>query len=256
YLLRETLVAREPVVNKDVFNVVLGALVTAFTTVVAYYFGSSSASLSKKDDASGQPMTLPQGSATSEAPPRTTSDLTAPLLTGPGVSTVPKRQPAAPTPTGELGVFRQKAPGIIRALMGDLSLTEVQAAGILGNIGHECAGFRLLQEQRPLRGGRGGWGWCQWTGTRRTDFENWASEKGLDYSSYEANYGFLLTELRGTQADSVRRIREAQSVETATTDFMNTFERPAAQYAGLSNRIRLAQLALQDFRRVYNVYSA
>jgi hypothetical protein len=35
------MLAREPVINKDVFNVVLGALVTAFTTVIAYYFGSS-----------------------------------------------------------------------------------------------------------------------------------------------------------------------------------------------------------------------
>src|SRR5271163_1670992 len=41
YLLRGIMTAREDIVNKDVFNVVLGALVTAFTTVVAYYFGSS-----------------------------------------------------------------------------------------------------------------------------------------------------------------------------------------------------------------------
>ena len=58
YLLRGIMTAREEVVNKDVFNVVLGALVTAFTTVVAYYFGSSIGS-TKKDDAlrSGQLMT-------------------------------------------------------------------------------------------------------------------------------------------------------------------------------------------------------
>ena len=41
YLLHGILTAHDQVVNKDVFNVVLGALVTAFTTVVAYYFGSS-----------------------------------------------------------------------------------------------------------------------------------------------------------------------------------------------------------------------
>ena len=44
------MLAREPVIDKDVFNVVLGALVTAFTTVIAYYFGSSLGS-TKKDDA-------------------------------------------------------------------------------------------------------------------------------------------------------------------------------------------------------------
>jgi cation transport ATPase len=61
YLLHGILTARDQVVNKDVFNVVLGALVTAFTTVVAYYFGSSLGS-SKKDEAlkSGALMTNPK----------------------------------------------------------------------------------------------------------------------------------------------------------------------------------------------------
>ena len=259
YLLRGIMLAREPVVNKDVFNVVLGALVTAFTTVVAYYFGSSIGS-SKKDDAlrSGQLMTNPKtgrGSG-SDGSPSTSPDEDDSAQVGSGACARQKSLPAGPPPTGQLGLFRQKAPGIMRDLMRDLGLTGVQAAGILGNIGHECAGFRLLQEQKPIRGGRGGWGWCQWTGPRRTEFENWATEKGYDYSSYEANYGFLLRELRGTQADSVRRLKEAQTLDTATTDFMNTYEKPAAQYAGLSNRVRLAQLALQDFERAYNVYNA
>ncbi len=112
-----------------------------------------------------------------------------------------------------------------------------------------------MQEQKPLRGGRGGWGWCQWTGPRRIEFENWASGKGYDVSSDEANYGFLLRELRGSQADSVRRLKETRTIDTATADFMNTFEKPAAQYAGLSNRVRLAQLALNDYQRAYDVYA-
>ena len=60
YLLHAILTAREQVINRDVFNVVLGALVTAFTTVVAYYFGSSLGS-SRKDDAlhSGRLTTNP-----------------------------------------------------------------------------------------------------------------------------------------------------------------------------------------------------
>ena len=41
YLLHGIMTARDVFINKDVFNVVLGALVTAFTTVVAFYFGSS-----------------------------------------------------------------------------------------------------------------------------------------------------------------------------------------------------------------------
>jgi hypothetical protein len=259
YLLRGIMEAREEVVNKDVFNVVLGALVTAFTTVVAYYFGSSIGS-TKKDDAlrSGQLMTSPKAGrdGKGDRSPQNGSDEDVPRQAGARGDAKPKAPAAGPAPTGELGLFRQRAPAIMRDLMRDLSLTTVQAAGILGNIGHECAGFRLLQEQKPIRGGRGGWGWCQWTGPRRTEFENWATEKGYDYSSYEANYGFLLRELRGSQADSIRRLKEAQTVDSATTDFMNTFERPAAQYAGLSNRVRLSKLALQDFERAYDVHTA
>jgi hypothetical protein len=260
YLLRGIMLAREPVVNKDVFNVVLGALVTAFTTVVAYYFGSSIGS-TKKDDAlrSGQLMTSPKGGHRGDTSPPSSDDDPNPRIessNGAKAKTSPKALPPPAPASGPLGLFRQKAPGIMRDLIRDLGLTPVQAAGVLGNIGHECGGFRLLQEQSPIRGGRGGWGWCQWTGPRRTEFENWASAKGLDFSSSEANYGFLLRELRGTQADSIRALREAQTVDSATADFMNTIERPAAQFAGLSNRVRMAQLALQDYERAYNVHAA
>ena len=33
---------------------------------------------------------------------------------------------------------------------------------------------------------------------------------------------------------------------------MNTFEKPAAQYAGLARRVSLAKLALQEYGRAYN----
>jgi hypothetical protein len=44
-------------------------------------------------------------------------------------------------------------------LMRDLGLTDIQAAGLLGNLGHESGGFRQLQEIAPaVPGSRGGWG--------------------------------------------------------------------------------------------------
>ena len=53
-------------------------------------------------------------------------------------------------------------------LMRDLGLTDLQAAGLLGNLGHESGGFRQLQEVAPaVAGSRGGWGLAQWTGPRR-----------------------------------------------------------------------------------------
>ena len=69
-------------------------------------------------------------------------------------------------------LFRDKAPGVMRALIADFDLAVGDAAAVLGNLGHECGGFRLMQEQKPtVPGSRGGYGWAQWTGPRRRKFE-------------------------------------------------------------------------------------
>lgn len=257
YLLHAILTAREQVINRDVFNVVLGALVTAFTTVVAYYFGSSLGS-TKKDEAlhSGRLTTNPnltkpgaEDQGDDEASASTSSPSLVPGKTS-GAAAPAKR---TPVPTGVYGLFRQKAPGIMRDLIRDLGLSDTQAAGILGNIGWECGGFKQLQEQNPVMGGRGGLGWCQWTASRRTEFEQWLRENGFNYQNDAANYGFLLNELRGSQAASVRAVRQTPNLETATSEFMRVFERPAARFAHLEDRVGLAKLALQEYGRAFNV---
>ena len=270
YLLHSILSAQDEVVNKDVFNVVLGALVTAFTTVVAYYFGSSLGS-HKKDEAVRSGRLVTNAKVGGDSGGDASDDQTAgggamgPRQSGADGSARPSAPPVSPSrakgasaqrlspsQAKGLGLFCSKAPVIMHKLIGDLGLTAVQAAGILGNIGHECAGFKLLQEQKPIRGGRGGWGWCQWTGPRRTNVEKWATAQGLGFSSDEANYGFLLVELKGEQANSVRRLREAESVDSATSVFMHAFEKPAEQYAALPRRINLANIAFQEYGRAYN----
>ena len=56
-------------------------------------------------------------------------------------------------------------------------------------------------------GRRGGIDWCQWTASRRVDFENWLkAQGGADYQNDDANYGFLLSELRGSQAGGIRAL--------------------------------------------------
>jgi hypothetical protein len=257
YLLHGILTAREQVINRDVFNVVLGALVTAFTTVVAYYFGSSLGS-SKKDEAlsSGRLQTNPNMTdSTSSDPDDGGSSASTPLPSpSPGKSSG-GATPTKPTsaPTGVYGLFRQKAPGIMRDLIHDLGLSATQAAGVLGNIGWECGGFKKLQEQNPLMGGRGGLGWCQWTASRRIDFEKWLAQRGFNYQDDGANYGFLLKELQTTQSPSVSAIRRVGDIETATGEFMRVFERPAARYAHLEDRVDLAKLAFQEYGRAFNV---
>jgi hypothetical protein len=260
YLLHGILTARDQVVNKDVFNVVLGALVTAFTTVVAYYFGSSLGS-SKKDDAlkSGALMTNPKRHPAEpddgSPSPSTPRDDTAGGPTGPrpcrndsGQGGARKSSWTVRPVSGPLSQFRAKAPVIMQKLVGELGLKDEQAAGVLGNIGHECMGFQSLQEVKPIRGGAGGWGWCQWTGPRRKEFEKWATDNNLGLSSDDANYGFLVHELKGSMAPSLRLLEEAPTLEAATRVFMKSFENPLASVAGLPSRLNYANLALKEYR--------
>lgn len=244
YFLYRLIGLREPLENRDVFNTILGALTTAFITIITFFFGSSQGSR-EKDDMISAGQLVSKGR---DGPVRPTQ---APLSDGgpstpAGTGAIQKSK--SPVPDGPFGLFRQKAPRVMAQLVQDFGLTKEQAAGILGNIGHECAGFRKLQEQNPIRGGRGGWGWCQWTGPRRVQFEDWAGAHNLDFTSDEANYGFLKQELTGgPESGVVRSLRRADNVEDATATFMREFERPAPQFAGLDSRRKWARMALQEF---------
>lgn len=142
------------------------------------------------------------------------------------------------------GDFTAKAPAIMTKLINDFSLTEVQAAAILGNIGHECAGFKHMQEIAPIGGGRGGLGWCQWTGSRRVLFESFLA--GRLPNDNDANYGFLKKELTTTHKRAITDLKNANTLEAGVKAFELVFE-----VAGVKNypsRNKWGQKALAAFR--------
>lgn len=148
-------------------------------------------------------------------------------------------------------LFRAKSPEIMRKLMADFGLTEIDAAAILGNIGHECAGFKLMQEVKPVvPGSRGGFGWCQWTGPRRRAFEAWC--KRQDYSPYadHANYSFLFRELKGYEGEpafkAIEAVKKAKTLKTKTTAFEMTFLRAGVKH--YPSRHAWAERALEAWR--------
>lgn len=116
---------------------------------------------------------------------------------------------------------------LMHDLQRDFGLKRHQAAGVVGNLDHESAGFKSLQEIKPLvAGSRGGWGYAQWTGPRRRQFEAWVSARGLDARSYAANYGFLKHELTQTEEKRVlRRLRAAKTVDEAARVFSGSSQR-------------------------------
>ena len=131
----------------------------------------------------------------------------------------------------------------MRRLMHDLSVSEVQAAAMLGNIGWECGGFKALQEVKPRMGGTGGLGWCQWTAARRTSFVNWLKDNGWGSTTATTTpiTATCSDELRGPQAPSVlNAVKGTLDGRVRHKEFMDIFERPDAQFAasGQSYRAR------------------
>lgn len=128
-------------------------------------------------------------------------------------------------------LFNSKAPWIMNLLRADFGLSIEEAAAVLGNIGHECGGFKLFQEQKPLvPGSRGGFGWCQWTGPRRVAFENYCKRNGLDPKSDKANYGWLFVELKSTESAAIPAVKRAVGLEAKVRAFERLFERAGVKH--------------------------
>jgi hypothetical protein len=144
-------------------------------------------------------------------------------------------------------LFREKAPGIMNLLMADFALDVESAAAILGNLGHESGGFRQMQELRPLSG-EGGWGWAQWTGVRRDQFEAYITRNGFDARSDTANYKWLYVELTSTERAAIPAVKNAVGLEAKVKAFELAFERAHKDYKHYPERVEWAQKALEAYR--------
>jgi|GEM_PF-3533081 len=156
----------------------------------------------------------------------------------------------APTDKTALGDFREMAPRIMEGLIRDLDITVEDAAAILGNLGHESKGFRAMQEDRPVNGGRGGYGWAQWTGSRRREFESYCKERELNIDSYEANYGFLVHELLGTHKNALTKTKAANGLENKVKAFELEFERADPKHKHYDRREKYANTARDVFNQL------
>jgi len=156
-----------------------------------------------------------------------------------------------PLPTGGQALFMQKAPEIMERLIRDLQITELQAAGILGNIGHECGGFHFMQEIAPNAvSGRGGYGWVQWTNQRRDNYENWVRDNpwvgSMDGDA--ANYGYLIYEINHDFMNALNQLRQTNTLVDAVRRWEKTFEIAALATVGWASRDSWAQIALDEYR--------
>src|ERR1700693_3276380 len=143
--------------------------------------------------------------------------------------------------------LKERGGAVLGFLVRDFGLTPEQAAGIVGNLGGE-SGLKAINERVPMvPGSRGGFGWAQWTASRRVNFEQWCDNNNLDYASDEANYGFLVYELRGSQAHVIEQLKKTTTVEAAVYTVEVIFERPSDPEGGLASRNDFANRALDGY---------
>lgn len=126
----------------------------------------------------------------------------------------------------------------------DLNLTNVHVAGMFGNFGVETGKFKHMQEIQPVvAGSRGGYGWAQWTGPRRKEFEEWCRLNGQTPYTDEANYAFVVHELRNKENKALVQLRKTTTVKAAAETFMALYERPGVPHA--ATRIKYAEEAFE-----------
>jgi uncharacterized protein (TIGR02594 family) len=172
-----------------------------------------------------------------------------PVASNPIIAVRWKDVSGAASPAAGAGdaTFVQKAPQVMQALIEKLDgLTPVQAAGILGNIGQECGGFTQLRQSKIDN--VGGYGWCQWDGTRRTDFLAFAERAGRPWSDESVNLDFLILELTDVNRENaaLRALLKTSVLEDAVVVFNDRFERSGVPM--MEKRIRYAQIALQAYQ--------
>lgn len=90
-------------------------------------------------------------------------------------------------------------------------------AGIMGNMYAESGMIVTVEEYS----GGGGYGLCQWTGSRRTDLFNWCANNGYDATTLEGQLNFLLYEV---EARGMEWYKNEIDVRQATMDWLDKFE--------------------------------
>lgn len=160
------------------------------------------------------------------------------------------RVSAPAVPAGQ-NAFVTLAPQIMKMLLKDfpeLEQNDIYAAAILGNLGHECAGFTQFTELNPIHEGPPGVGWAQWTRTRGTEFRNFLAGKPID--DFESNYAFLKHELQNTHHKrAIAAMKKESDLFGAVVAFEKIFEVAHPDFKHYDKRVNYGQIALSEFRK-------
>jgi len=190
-----------------------------------------------------------------------------PTLTIPGLGGSDTKPTSTATPAAIPGKSKPPAPqkggDTAMSLMNDLTsqgLSPASAAGIVGNAQYESANFTAHEEYAPNAYGTKGAGMFQWTNAggsnRRDQFESYAKNNNLDPTSYQANAGYMVHEMKGNSGNhwtggmNLDSYGQINDLSTAVTSFQNNYLRPAKATANTSQRLSNAQAVLDRFNKL------
>ena len=157
----------------------------------------------------------------------------------------PAKKKASVKKAAVVSKFVKMAPDVMKKLMADFELNSTMAAGILGNIGVESDGFRAYHQYGQPEG-KGGYGWCQWTASRRKTFFEYCDQHGLDRMSDDASYGYLSYELNHSPyQNAIGALQKTKTLEEAVMAFERNFEK--AGEPNYSGRNKYAKTALAAY---------
>lgn len=123
-------------------------------------------------------------------------------------------------------------------------LTDAEAAGMTGNIAQESD----FNTGAVSGDGYGTRGLIQWDGDRYARFEKWCDDNGRDPSDWRAQVDYSVEEMKTTEPDALRRMRERGddlTPEEAARIIREDYERPDPAQANDAHRMDVA-------RRVYD----
>lgn len=123
-------------------------------------------------------------------------------------------------------------------------LTDAEAAGMTGNIAQESD----FNTGAVSGDGYGTRGLIQWDGDRYARFEKWCDDNGRDPSDWRAQVDYSVEEMKTTEPDALRRMRERGddlTPEEAARIIREDYERPDPAQANDARR-------MSEARRVYD----
>jgi hypothetical protein len=104
------------------------------------------------------------------------------------------------------------------------------AQGVAMNFRDESGLRTDINEGQPISG-RGGFGLAQWTGPRRNALESFAASRGTAASDPNTQFDFFMMENQGPERGAWERVVNSATPQEAAVNFVNHWERPAAQHA-------------------------